>query len=271
MGFLIGLLFLFVYNLRFGRKPLNSVLATRYGRPTLKKFRDLQNLHLRRSKATCDWRFLSTCKHSNVIPKILQLKCSQKQDNSTNFYRSFQFKCLNFEIRNKHRKINQLEEQYDKCLSEFKTIVSWLDFKVLTGKIFKSNESKVKQITEIHYKKLLAIGANTSTNINADQVIFNFSDKQLTKEEKNILKFGLKFSLPGKIPKFVQHFLPFENIVNNLCQQFKLNDDTKTQLTSKVRNLAHNSLNHRDQLNNFNPSHIRTLKNLKKRQEYSYY
>ena len=264
MQFLVGLLLLFIVKLRFGKKPLNYVLTNRYGRPAVKIFRKLQNLHLRRSKATLDCGFLTKCKASNVIPRFLELKCSQKYVHTTKFYRSFQFKCLNFEIRNKQKKINQLKEQYKKCLDEFKSIVSWLDFKVLTGKIFKINESKTKIISETHHKKLLAIGATTSSNINADKVIFNFSDRQLTKEEKDILQYGLKFSLPCKTPKFVQHFLPFENIVNNLYQQFKFNDETKTQITCKVRDIAHNSFNHRDPSNNFNPTQISTLKNLKK-------
>ena len=39
----------------------------------------------------------------------------------------------------------------------------------------------------------------------------------------NLLKLGLDFSLPCDRPKFTNHFLAFENIINGLSKKFKPN------------------------------------------------
>ncbi len=54
----------------------------------------------------------------------------------------------------------------------------------------------------------MGLRAYTNNQIDADTVIFNFSDKVLNNEKKEILKYGLEFSLPSTKPKFID-FLSF--------------------------------------------------------------
>lgn len=246
--------------------PLNEVLKKRYGHPSVTYFRKISSLQLRREKATADLDFLKTCKHAGVIPKFLYFKSSIKNFKDTKLYRSILFKCLNYEIRNKTRKLKSLKEEYLNACAHFKTLVTWLDYNVLISKITNSNSHKIKSTKETHLKKLINLGALTSPNIDASKVIFNFSDKSLSNEEKDILKLGLQFGLPNPKIKFVDHFLPFENLAQSVKKIKHDNEQVLNELTSQIKNIARSSYEHNDHSdkNKYISSQIKVLKNLKK-------
>lgn len=66
-------------------------------------------------------------------------------------------------------------------------------FKILTAKIKKSNEYKINNVKFIHKKKLGDLGAEPHSGVDDEKVIFNFSNRILTSNEKDVLKLGLDF------------------------------------------------------------------------------
>ncbi len=44
------------------------------------------------------------------------------------------FECLDFELKNKERVYSKLKGQYNKELVQFKSLATWLDFKVFISK-----------------------------------------------------------------------------------------------------------------------------------------
>ncbi len=121
----------------------------------------------------------------------------------------------------------------------------------------------LKKVKEPHTKRLMGLGANNINQIDADKVIFNFSDKVLNNEEKEILKYGLQFSLPPTKPKFIDHFLSYEVFLRNLTQFSKIAGDAKTVIYAKVKALAHESFKYKDSLSKsiLKPCNINILKN----------
>ena len=176
------------------------------------------------------------------------------------------FKCLDFELKKKQRIFSKLKEQYNRELSQFKSSVSWLDYKVLLSKLTKSNKYKISNIKLIHSKKLRNLGVSPHPGIDADQVIFNFSNRVLTEEEKSILKFGLDFGLPGKKTAFVNHFLSYEKLANNVFQTHKQQGGTEQsfgEVASFIKTIANENFNQTRKCG-LNPSavDVKVLKNL---------
>ena len=195
--------FSFIAALRFRKDtPLNQVIAQRYGRPVVPAFRHLQKTCLRRDKVSLDLRFLTTCQCGGVIPKFLYFKVSLQNFTNTKLYKSMLFKCLDFEIRRKEKLLIKLRDEYIREVGLFRNLVSWLDFKILLGKITKGNDFKLKGIKATHAKKLGNLGLTSQGGIVASKVIFNLSSRVLTKVEEDVLKLGLQFGLPVSRPKF---------------------------------------------------------------------
>ena len=107
-------------------------------------------------------------------------------------------KCLNFEIRSTHRKHIRLSHEYKNNLQQFRESVSWFDYRVLLSKLTKDNVNKINHTKEVHNKKLKSLGVPSTGVIDADKVIFNFSNRILSNEEKEILKLGLQFGFAEK-------------------------------------------------------------------------
>lgn len=90
----------------------------------------------------------------------------------TKFYRASLFACLDYEIKSKPKIYKNLKLQYEKLLCQFKSVVTWLDFKVLTFKITRQNGFKISKVNETHTEKLLTLDANIDNQNEADKVFF---------------------------------------------------------------------------------------------------
>ena len=261
--------FTFLSALRFRKDvPLNQVLSQRYGRPLVSSYRHLQKTHLRRDKAVLDLQFLNACKSGGVIPKLLYFKVSLQNFTSSKLYRSILFKCLDFEIKRKEGLIEKLKGAYTRDVDHFKTLVSWLDFKILLSKLTKSNRCKLNNVKQTHKKKLLSLGVVSQGGIEAGRVIFNFSHMVLTKGEEEVLKLGLQLGLPVVKQKFVDHFLSFERLLSTLTnnkKHFSGSDQTWAGLANIVKSFANESFSHRLPHSIFagNKHKVTTLKNLR--------
>ena len=146
------LLFNFLLQCKF-RRPFTQHLTKTYGQQGLKDFRRIKTLRLQRDKSQCDLEFLQQCKLSGVFPKFIYFKSSIKNFSSSKLYVSILHKCLNYEIRCKKRKYNKLDRNYANLLEQFKSNVSWLDYKVTLSKLTKDNANKIKKVKRTHIKK----------------------------------------------------------------------------------------------------------------------
>ena len=142
-----------------------------------------------------------------------------------------------FEIKNKQKKFKRLNNEYIKNLELFKGKVSWLDYNFLLSRLTKDNNSKLKNAKFIHNKKLNALGVSQDGVLDADKVIFNFSNRVLSNDEKEILKLGLQFGFAEKKVSFVDHYLHYEKLLQQLSKN-KLNSEQFEEIASKVRSLA---------------------------------
>lgn len=79
-----------------------------------------------------------------------------------------------------------------------------------------SNDTKLKHDKIIHDKKLKALGIPNNHNHNRYRTVINLSSKTLSDSDLEVLLLGLSFALPKRMIKFTDHFLVFENLINNL-------------------------------------------------------
>ena len=262
-------IFSFIAALRFRKDtPLNQVIAQRYGRPVVPAFRHLQKTRLRRDKLSLDLHFLTTCQCGGVIPKFLLFKVSLQNFNNTKLYRSMLFKCLDFEIRRKEKLLTKLRDEYVREVGQFRNLVSWVDFKILLGKLNKGNNVKLQGIKNTHAKKLNRLGLSSQGGIRASKVIFNLSSRVLTRVEEDVLRLGLQFGLPVPKPKFIDHFLAFEKLFSNLTfnrKKFVGTEQSWANLTNCVKSIANEGFAQRSPNNGrgFDLNRVSALKNLR--------
>ena len=250
--------YFFLFNIRY-RRPVPQVLHQNYGQSTLKSFRRLQNLHLRRAKSLCDLEFLQLCKLRNVFPRFLFFKSSIRNLRDSKLYVSILHKCLNFEINSKRKKYNRLDKEFNVNLQQYKSNVSWLDYKVSLSFITKDNSRKIDNVKATHNKKLASLGIYQSSELDADKVIFNFYDRILTNDEKQILKLGLQFGFSKKT-SFVNHYLSYEKFI----QQVSKHGNNNEELLTKIKHLSHESYKYKSKDNNKCNINIDILDSLKK-------
>ena len=258
----------FLSALRFRKDiPLNQVITRRYGRQVVLAYRQLQKTRLRGDKSALDLQFLTTCKCGGIIPKFLYFKVSLQNFTNTKLYKSILFQCLDFEIKRKEKLVTHLKGQYVRELGQFRNLVTWLDFKILVSKLTKGVGFKLGKIRDTHTKKLHNLGLSSQGGIGASKVIFNFSNRVLTKVEEDVLQLGLQFGLPDAKPRFVDHFLAFERFISNLTynrRQFVGSEQSWTGLINGIKSVANESFTHKPSTNSSVDKHrISVLKGLK--------
>ena len=85
------------------------------------------------------------------------------------------------------------------------------DFAHLSCLFLVGNDSKLVKVKQVHYKKLHALGKDSSTGThNPDKVLFNYSSHKLSNVEKNVLDRGLNFALPPVKLNYWDYLTPFE-------------------------------------------------------------
>ena len=118
--------------------------------------------------------------------------------------------------------------------------MSYLDFKCLYTRLKQSNETKLKHDKVTHDKKLQALGIPNKHNHNKDKTVINLSNKILNDSELEALSLGLSFALPKRNIKFVDHFLAFENLVNNL-KYLQCKPKDWGSMVKEIASVAHSS------------------------------
>ena len=204
---------IFILRLRFPPgKSIAKVITQRYDKSTLVAFRKFQRLYKKLGKAKLDLLFLQSCKNRNVIPKFLWFKVANRALKRSLAYFECQRKLLNEEIAQKQCLIRSLTNKSESAYSDLSTKVRTIDLIHLKSVSDKENTKVIEKHQRIQEKKLLRLCSNSSqtTTLNPDDVIFNYSNRNLTPEEKQLLVKGLNFSLPPNKLKYVDYLVPFE-------------------------------------------------------------
>ena len=191
---------IFIIRIRFPPgSSITSILKKRYNNNgSLAAFRKFQRVELKLVKAKLDLSFLNSCKKHSVIPRYLRFKVTNRHLHKTAAYRQCQKKLLHEEINQKLFRTRILSSQSTTAYSHLAFLVSALDLIHLKTLTDQENSRKLNRFQKMQDRKLfrLCSDSNGNRSLNADNIIFNFSRRLLTDDEKNILRKGLDFALP---------------------------------------------------------------------------
>ncbi|XP_069976574.1 uncharacterized protein, partial [Penaeus vannamei] len=256
--------------IRFPRgTSIVEILSNRYGRPVLLKYRETEKTDFKIKKLNLDIEFLQTCKNYNIIPKFLQFKVYNHRFTDTKIYRSWLFKLLNYEIRQKTKQLAHESGKYPLLLQNLRNLTSFLDFNCLKGLLTRNNDKDLVRIKTRHLRKLHNLGLTPEYEVDSSKVIFNYSNRNFSEDETKLLSLGLDFALPCKSPSFADHFLAFERLchtVNN-CQIIDNSESAKLKVFEKIASLANETFydfkRHTHWLPSFSKAKYNALKSLK--------
>ena len=207
---------IFVLRLRFPPgSSLVTILKKRYNNDSLAAFRKFRRVELELGKAKLDLFFLSNCKKRSIVPRFLWLKVANRRLRNSSAYRQCQNKLLQEEI-SKHARIRILSAQSTVAYSNLPGLVSTIDFILLKTLSDRENSKKLTQHQRIQDRKLfrLCSDSKTTNTINPNDVIFNFSNRLISDEDKEILSRSLNVCIPQKSLNHCNVLTPFE-----LCYQ----------------------------------------------------
>lgn len=206
--FVTTLVLLFIFRIRFPtNQPISALIIRKYGVHSLRVFRSFEQTSQKLCKAEKDLDFLICCKAYSVVPKFLRFKLYKRSLCNTDFYRSWQTKLLDLEIKCKKRLIAKHQRALANCREALSSNVSRIDFHCLCVAASRRINNLSIKYSLIHEKKLFNLGAcNGLKSCDPSKVIFNYSSKALSEREKYLLSFGLDFCLPVFKPNYFRYF-----------------------------------------------------------------
>jgi len=95
-------------------------------------------------------------------------------------------------------------------------------------------------VDNIHSKKLLKLGTDVKKKVDKNKVIFNFSDRILTDEQKDILSHGLDYCMPPNMIPFHKFYLYFEKLCIVL-KSSEIYNNTLSNVTNNITTIANNT------------------------------
>ena len=221
MSLIISLVVLFIMKIRFlPGKSIACIITKRYGRQHLNLFRNCEKTDYKLRKTKCDLEFLETCYNNGLLPKFLNFRLYTTRYSSSHLYREFQRKLLEKEIKFKKSQVRILQNKKDHLYNQLKDSSLLIDLPYFHGFISKANVFKISSVQLTHSKKLFNLGLRCQfEKLSPDKIIFNYSNRILTPEEKEALSHGLKYGLiPPKI-NYSKFFLSFEKFFYNIKQE----------------------------------------------------
>ena len=122
------LVLLFLLRLRFGINTIYDVIRRNHDHVVLRQFYRLLDTQKKYLKCQLDIDFLIKCKTYNIFPKFLKFKLYKKCLQQSKFYKSWQMKLLNEEIKYKRSCYNNLSSQILDHSTSLKCKLSILEF-----------------------------------------------------------------------------------------------------------------------------------------------
>ena len=193
-------------------------------------------------KAKLDLLFLQSCKKRNVVPKFLRFKVASKKLRRSTAYYQCQKKLLDEEIKIKKDRIQTLETLATNAYDDLSSRIRTIDLIHLKSVSDKENLKTIERHQKIQEKKLLRLCPSLvyQETLNPDNVIFNYSSRALTPEEKNLLAKGLNFSIPNNKLDYCDFLLPFEFLHRQLKKEnLDINSGfTEDHVKTKLKDIA---------------------------------
>ena len=193
-------------------KSIIQVISRRYGHETLLKFSNLEKLRKKRDKILLDIDFLENCLKNDVIPKFLYFKLANNRLRSSKTYREIQLKLLRSEINYHKTELRNVNCELSIITLQFKQTLPWYDYLYVNGKLADICNKEIKTIKKRQRKKLnkLLQSRKSTQSFDPDKLIYNFSNRVLSKDQISALVKGLKYGIPPSKSNENEIFTTFE-------------------------------------------------------------
>ena len=258
--------FLFLIRTRFPQqKSITDIIRSRYGRDTVKLIRKFEKLDFRFRKAQLGLDFLEYCQRNELIPNFLFFKLANRKLQGFEAYRQCQTRFLNEEITQKKSNIRQLTNEFSSCKTEVYESLNYIDFTHICSLFLTSNDNTLKKHKQIQDRKIFILARSQSPKDNPDQVIFNFSNCNLSEHEKSLLAKGLNFSVPPSNLNYGDYLVNFELLFRDIKNLNLSSSEHLDFLKTKIKDTAissYRNYNNNDVFSNLSEDEQFSLKNL---------
>lgn len=188
-----------------------------YGQNFVSLIHRLDNLTHKYVKFTNDIAFLNKCIQLNVTPRFVCFKTANVNLRQSDAYTKSQRLLLKEEIRNKHREKGRVSLQIDRLKIELFAVLKPLDSLAFRLWLSISARKFEESVKSIHCKKLSKLSPYFNVNpLKPDEVILNLSSHILSNEEKNVLVYGLNYTLATSDCSSVDFVASLEIAARNL-------------------------------------------------------
>ena len=228
---------LYIFSKLCTGKKLFKYLKVRYSKEhlkeldeLLKKRRKIQNLVLQND-------FLNKCIQNKVIPSFIKFRIDKSKLKLSPKIEKF---FLNDEINKNSKLIKNIKFSYQQNLVDIDLWISLLDkLRYLRHLSYIDKKEKLKRLNK-HDKSLRFLKKKRFgvTNDNIGNII-NLSTKVLNTNEINVLKLGLKFSIPKRNISREVVFSNFESLSAQLNHHKPVSTEAHNNLDAKLCDFAH--------------------------------
>ena len=148
---------------------------------------------------------------------------------------------LTEEIKTKSSIIYKQKKDFEIVRNSIKKTVSLFDFTHLSCLFLVGNDSKLVKITQAHYKKLHALGKDSSIRAHdPDKITFNYTSHKLSDVEKKALVRGLNFALPPVKLNYGDYLTPFKLLFRDVAK-LPVSDNILERLKVEIKREAFSS------------------------------
>ena len=218
------------------RKIINiyNNIARKHGNVTVKDFRKYEWLGYKQNKLKLDIDFLYNCKQLVVYPKFLIFKLlniSNKDD------LSICKRLLRSAINKRNKELQRLSKELSISENFLSTQLSTIDFYILRESMTRYNKKSLQKSLYTQLKKLSSLTRDCNLPIfTANETITNLTKYELSKEESDLLKAGLYFSIqPDTIRTEISP--TFEKTHRSFLNNLK-SEETQSQIKAHLSYLA---------------------------------
>ena len=169
---------------------------------------------------------------------------SGQEFHGTRACRRFKEDLLKYDLNQKFSVRRNFQHSYKLARSTLKTSLSPLDFNHVCSTI-ETQASKIKERNSRKLEKKFnnlkrKFGIPKVSNLNNDDIIFNYSHRVLTEAEKSVLARGSRFCLPPKEVDKYEVKCSFELLYRDLIKlNLPLTSEDQDRLRSQLKNISY--------------------------------
>ena len=238
----LSLIYLFLVRCRFPfRSSVSDIVRGRYGDQVVAKVRKYEKLDYKVGKSKLDITFLEVCLEHDVMPTFVQFRTANKTLKNSESYSSCQRILLTQERDNKRLKQVDQTQALEALKAELRDTLSSLDFLFISSLFLEKNRRVLQKVEQSQNDKLSKMLEDQPVH-EADDLIFNYSNHELTPAQISILMKGLNFALPPKKLRHEDYLLNFELLYRNAFESKSVKPDELDEFKNKLRSLSLQSL-----------------------------